>query len=201
MDFASQNLTAGQLNAIVKKLGGEEGAMRFLRDEIVVKVAERTFTTWRTLKLGTGLTTASDFRMALNKANCQIGHWANDILGQPAFTASVIVSEAPVNLVIASVAELGFKNGATCLDIYNRAKKLGLELCPAEVGPQLRLQYVDQPLNEWLIIAIEPISDSDGGLRVFGVDRSDDGLWLSSHDGSPRIFWDDDRRFVFVSRK
>ena len=35
MDFASQNLTAGQLNAIVKKLGGEEAAKRFLRDELV----------------------------------------------------------------------------------------------------------------------------------------------------------------------
>ena len=39
MNFASQNLTAGQLNAIVKKLGGEDGAMRFLRGdaEVVIK--------------------------------------------------------------------------------------------------------------------------------------------------------------------
>ncbi|MFA6278757.1 MAG: hypothetical protein WCS97_01940 [Candidatus Paceibacterota bacterium] len=36
MDFASKNLTAGQLNAIVKKLGGEEMALRFLRDELTV---------------------------------------------------------------------------------------------------------------------------------------------------------------------
>jgi hypothetical protein len=35
-EFASANLTAGQLNAIVKKLGGEEGALRFLRGEAVV---------------------------------------------------------------------------------------------------------------------------------------------------------------------
>ena len=37
MDFASQNLTAGQLNAIVKNLGGEEGALKFLRGELVVQ--------------------------------------------------------------------------------------------------------------------------------------------------------------------
>ena len=39
MNFASQNLTAGQLNAIVKKLGGEDGVMRFLRGdaEVVIK--------------------------------------------------------------------------------------------------------------------------------------------------------------------
>ena len=39
MDFASQNLTAGQLNAIVKNLGGEEGALKFLRGELVVQPA------------------------------------------------------------------------------------------------------------------------------------------------------------------
>ncbi len=33
----AQNLTAGQLNAIVKKLGGEEGALKFLRGELVVQ--------------------------------------------------------------------------------------------------------------------------------------------------------------------
>lgn len=39
MDFASQNLTAGQLNAVVKKLGGEEGVKKFLQglSEVVVK--------------------------------------------------------------------------------------------------------------------------------------------------------------------
>ena len=39
MEFASQNLTAGQLNAIVKNLGGEEGALKFLRGELVVQLA------------------------------------------------------------------------------------------------------------------------------------------------------------------
>jgi len=49
--FAMQNLTAGQLNAIVKKLGGEEGALKLLRDELVIseavakKLLERLSTT------------------------------------------------------------------------------------------------------------------------------------------------------------
>ncbi len=49
--FASQNLTAGQLNAIVKKMGGEEAALKFLRDELVFseavakKLLERLSTT------------------------------------------------------------------------------------------------------------------------------------------------------------
>jgi len=34
-EFASANLTAGQLNAIVKKIGGYDRALRFLRDELI----------------------------------------------------------------------------------------------------------------------------------------------------------------------
>ena len=34
--FASAGLTAGQLNAIVKKLGGHDSALRFLRGELTV---------------------------------------------------------------------------------------------------------------------------------------------------------------------
>jgi hypothetical protein len=43
-EFASAGLTAGQLNAIVKMLGGEEGALRFLRGELVVSKPARR---WR----------------------------------------------------------------------------------------------------------------------------------------------------------
>jgi len=41
IDFASQNqnLTIGQLNTIVKNLGGEDGALKFLRGELVVQPA------------------------------------------------------------------------------------------------------------------------------------------------------------------
>jgi len=39
-DFASANLTAGQLNALVKKVGGEERVLRVLRDELVLVVKE-----------------------------------------------------------------------------------------------------------------------------------------------------------------
>lgn len=160
------------------------------------------FKTWRTVKLGTGLKTADDFRKAHKKADCKIGDWGNDILGKPAFEQSVAEKETEVELVNVSVAELGFKDGATRKDIYNRAQELGLDLCPAEVGPQLRLQYQDQPKGEWVVIAMEPISDSDGDLCVFDVGRSDAGKrWLIARNGYPVNVWHGNRRFVFVRRK
>ena len=41
MEFASKNMTVGELNAIVKILGGEEGARSLLRGELVISRASR----------------------------------------------------------------------------------------------------------------------------------------------------------------
>ena len=164
----------------------------------MVKMAEKIFPIWKTIKLGTGLKTADDFRQVLKKAGCKIGNWGNDILGKSVFTASE--TEIEVDLVNVSVAELGFKDGATRRDIYERALELGLGLCHAEVSPQLRLQYKDQPMGEWLLIGMELISNSRGGLSVFNVGHDGDGFWLDGYGGYPDDFWDD-HRWVFVRRK
>jgi len=193
----------GLLHDLNDKLSGSNGSewfsalKRFLRKENPWEGKDK-FSVWRTLKLGTGLKTANDFRGALNSQGCKISDWAGDILGQPAFTASDIETE--VDLVNVSVAELGFKKGATRADIYKRALELGLELCPAEVGPQLRLQYKDQPRGEWLRIGMEPLADSDGYPNVFDVVHGVGELWLYGL-GHPGYFWRGDNRFVFVRRK
>ncbi len=194
MKYGELNL--GQVEAIVNKLGGMDGVRRFLSGEMVIKAIKQSFAIWKTIKLGTGLKTADDFRKALKRSGCKIGGWGNDILGKPTFTASDI--EMEVDLVNVSVAELGFKEGATRKDIYNKAKKLGLELCLNEVGPQLCLQYKDQPSGEWIRIAMEPISDSDGDLSIFRVEHDDRGLWLRGLYGFPDRFWLGYDRFVFV---
>jgi hypothetical protein len=190
------NWTLGQVEAVFNKLGGDEGVRRFLADELVVKPVQPELKVFKTIKLGTGLKTADGFRKAVKDKGMRIGDYANDILGKPAFT--VAKGETEVDLVVISVAELGFKDGAKREDIYVRAKELGLELCPSEVGPQLRMQYVDQPKDEWLVIGMEPIADSDGDLKLFYVKHGDDDLWLSSHYHNPHYFWSGSYRFVFV---
>ncbi|MBX4200170.1 hypothetical protein KW790_01800 [Candidatus Parcubacteria bacterium] len=200
MDFASQNLTAGQLNAIVKKLGGEDGAMRFLRGEIVVAVpTPPAFSIWKTVKLGTGKKNADDYRSAISQARMKIGNWGNDILGKPAFTVSE--TEVDLDLVVVRVLDLGFKDGAYSQVIITKALDLGLQLCPAEVGPALRLEYRDQPKGEWLVIGMEPITGSDGHPYVFHVAHDHDERWLHGSHGYPVNFWHADYRFVFVRPK
>ena len=154
------------------------------------------FKVWKTIKLGTGFRNADDFRKALESGGYRIGDWANDILGKPAF--KVAAEKIEVDLVKVTVAELGFKDGARRDQIYERAKEIGLELCPDEVGPQLRLQYRDQPNNEWILVGMESIFDSGGGLAVFGVGRRGSGLWLRGYWSNPDSFWGAGYRWVFV---
>ncbi len=157
------------------------------------------FKVWKTIRIGTGLRTVDDFRKALKEGGFRLSDWAEEILGKPAFTASE--TETEVDLMVVSVSELGFKDGATRRDIYNRVQELGLSLCPAEVGLQLRLQYKDQPKGEWLLVGMEPITDSDGNFFVFYVGCDDYGPWLSRNLGSPVSFWSAHSRWVFAQRK
>jgi len=157
--------------------------------------ATSRFNVWKTIKLGTGFKTADEFRRALRDGGFRISGWASDILGKPALKAAD--EETEVDLVKVTVAELGFKEGVRRDQIYERAKEFGLELCPAEVGPQLRLQYQDQPNGEWILVAMEPIFASDGNPRLFPVGRNDSGLWLSGLWSPPARFWPADRRWVF----
>jgi hypothetical protein len=161
-----------------------------------VVIESREWKVWKTIKLGMGLKTAADFRKAFTDAEMKIGDWGNDVLGNPAF--EVAEKETIVDLVVVSVAELGFNDGATRRGIYKRAHKLGLQACPAEIGPQLRLQYPDQPRAEWLVIGMDPITATDGRLSVFNVVRCNNEYWLHGYRGHPDYLWLASDRFVFV---
>lgn len=193
MKYGELNL--GQVEAIVNKLGGMEGVKRFLSGESVIKEAEYRFDVWKTIKLGTGLKTSEDFRRALADGGFTLTDWASDILGTSAFTAAT--EETEVDLVKVTVAELGFKTNARRDHIYERAKELGLELCPPEVGPQLRLQYKDQPDGERITIAMEPFLVSSYNPGLFRVVRDDSEPWLGSSWGNSDAFCSADSRWVF----
>lgn len=156
------------------------------------------FPVWKTIRLGTGLKTANDFRRALETDGFKIGKWANDIIGRPSFT--VATQKTEIELIRVCTAELGFNNGATCGDIYRQALRLGLKPCPNEVAPQLRLQYNNQPNDECLNIAMEPIIDFDAYPRIFSVQRHCE-KFLYSCCGSPGYFWDNNSQWIFVRYK
>ena len=196
--------SVGQLAALVYKMGDENArrmlscrqiTVTFKEEEQSACVVAEPWHIWKTIMIGTGVKDGEGFCFELEKKDYRIGDWARDMLGQKVFT--VATAEEAVDLVRLSVADLGFKEGARYDAIYARAIELGLELCPAEVGPQLRVQYPDQPRGELLLIAMETIRDSHGDLRVFCLGRDANGRWLSGSCGLPAFFRRAVSLFVF----
>jgi hypothetical protein len=108
-----------------------------------------------------------------------------------------------ITLIRLTVKDLGFTKNATTDQIYQRAAELGLELCPPEVGPYLRLNFTkafkrEQSVGDYLRIAMKQILGFYGSLHVFHVGRDDDGEisfgddWAKSTDG-----WNPAIGFVF----
>ena len=151
---------------------------------------------WKTIRIGTF---ANFFALsnALDAAGCGIGNSAGEILARPTFTVSATTTS--VELFTVSAAELGFRTDTALLaDIYARAKRLGFGLAAAEVGPQLRLQYFDQPIGEFLIIGMEPIRTWQGAPVILNVANGGTGLILIGQDGSAGAQIPATSRFVFV---
>lgn len=105
------------------------------------------------------------------------------------------------------VADLGFPDGATTVEIYQKAEELGLEICPPEIGPRIRLDYEQifqkaQPAREYFLIAMKQIFDTYGDPHVFGISRDGDGkAWLSDGWAGPGDRWGAGDEFVFRFRK
>ncbi len=155
------------------------------------------FPVWKTIKLGTDLKTPDDFCSALKKLNMKIGRWGKDMLNSSAFTVSD--REVEVDLVKVSVSDLGFKHGAYRPDIDVQVFEVGLRFCPAEVGPQLRLEYRDQPKREWCTVWMEPIIGSDDFFPYqFLVAEGHDELWLHGICSKDDGFWKADRCLVCI---
>ena len=66
------------------------------------------------------------------------------------------------------------------------------------MGPQLRLQYLDQPLGEALHIAMRPIARYTGEPTTFALINGGAGLLLTGNDGNLDLAVPRTRRFVFV---
>jgi hypothetical protein len=158
---------------------------------------------WKTIQIGTfrniialrealendacgTATPVSDAGHALPAAiPCKLGDSANEIIGRTGFALSGTPRQ--IELALVSGQDLGFSPDSqpSLREIYERAVARGYSLCPPEAGPQLRLQYVNQKIGEFLHIAMQPIRDYAGDLTVFSVGNGGAGLLLVGSSGSP----------------
>jgi hypothetical protein len=150
---------------------------------------------WKSVRLGTRRG-VNAYRNALAAAAVRIGDSADEILGRPAF--SYVAGETSVDVVRLVPAMLGFATEAPSLSaLYARATHVGLALCPAEVGLQLRLDYADQPARELLHVAMKPVATYRGKLVILVLANLGTGPVLIGSDGSTEFIVPRDFELVF----
>jgi hypothetical protein len=153
------------------------------------------FHAWRTVTLGIHKGVDA-YRNALDAAKIKIGDAADEILGRPAFP--YVTSKTEVQLALVSAPELGVDIQSKLSDIYRLAKRFGLTLCPGEVGPQLRLDYRDQPVGEVIDIAMEPVATYYGDPTILSLMNFGQGLALIGGDGRSDVIVTRTKRFIFA---
>ncbi|TSB47569.1 helicase [Alkalicoccobacillus porphyridii] len=162
--------------------------------------------TIRTIQLGvlTKLKLIEKFRqhsILLNEAGEKL--FASDL-----FTTSE--TNYLLTTVELSVGDLGLYEGATTDQLFKRAKDLNLSLGPLELGPLLRLQYLDQPegflgkpirQNQApfgsITISSEILSENDDFPKGFYIRKIDGALWLRGYRADQLHVWQADDQFVF----
>ena len=160
----------------------------------------------RTVQLG-GLT-KSELLEQLQRNAISMNECAERLFASERFTTSA--TRYSVTTVDLTVHDLGFPQGAIIGDIYARAGALGLSLCPLELGPHLRLQYLDQPEGYWgkpdrqhqapsgsITIASEKLTEDDDFPKGFYLRRIKGTLWLRGYRSGPEHIWELDDHFIF----
>ena len=184
---------------------GEADAQCATKDSLQYVVAPRSGTAavpqaeavrkvWKTITFGRFANTFA-LRNALDAAGCGIGDLAEQILARPAFAMN---PAEDVDLVVVSAAELGTPTETSPVDVYARAQERGLALAPAEVGPQLRLQYPDQPIGEFLHVGMNPINTWSGEPVIFALVNGGAALILIGTESSANAKTSATTRFLFV---
>lgn len=191
---------AGPFKDFSEKLGSSEGLMWFLAfKRFLRKENPWPLKLFPSVVLTIGGVSKDALTKQLKDEDYSISNWACDIMGKRAFTT--LQEPNTIELGWITVRGLGFEKEPTTKELFTRINEVG-ELCPAEVGPHLRLTDKDQQRGTLYWVAMEPITGSVGLPCVFCVERSGGGMrWLYAYCARPEGRWGLDDTFVFALRK
>jgi hypothetical protein len=160
----------------------------------------------RTVVVG-GLT-KSQLTHRLQQHSILINKFGETLLQDERFTTSE--TKYSLKTVELSVKDLGFPKGATMSQIFRQASERGLNLCPLELGPYLRLIYLDQPESDKgrdsqeghapsgsITIASERVSADDEFPKGFYLRNIKGELWLRGYIADDLHVWNSYDRFIF----
>ncbi len=162
--------------------------------------AIQTFPTWKTVKIGTGHKAIKDF------CKSEIG-----LTVQILKSLKVSTIEKEVRLVRVTISDLGLPDprGAHNSEVVKAAKSFGLRTCPLEVGPQLMLQYTDQPVGETIIVGMSSVLVTGTRYKqrcVLTVTAAEKGRYLSCHSSIDDtwgldVYWRPNWEGIFIQDK
>jgi len=101
-----------------------------------------------------------------------------------------------LSLAKVSLREIGFIKEPHLVSVLNRLKEFGCWWHPA-VGPALRFEYSDQPRDDYLALAMDPIPDHMGIPNIFNIDGGDGGENPACLD----VWWSGDSWDDHIERK
>lgn len=164
----------------------------------------------RTVEVG-GLT-KSQLIEKLQQYSILMNESGERLLADDKFTTSN--TKYSLQTVELTVGDLGFHDGSTTAQIIKRASELVLELCPLELAPHLRLEYLDQPEGYIgnplrvhqapagsITIASEILSEDDDFPKGFYLRRINGVLWLRGYRADHLHVWNPGDHFIFCQTK
>jgi len=132
------------------------------------------FKVWKTIKLG-GFINVAKILEEIKKANIEIdGFDVEEALQK----ISLEKEEKELDLVILPLSAFEMKVGSKFSEVYRKAEKFGLEICPAEVVLQLLLQYEDKSRYGSLYVITKTSFNSRDEVSLFEISDRFDKLSL-----------------------
>lgn len=193
--FASANLTAGQLNAIVKKLGGHEAALKFLRGELN-KWREQDDVIY--FSVTSDGTTGAEWISRLKSKGIEICDYAKHILYYKGFNPS-----SGITYEIAVLKGKIFRiEDSINSKIFKEAKKRKLTKPNFEIACLMREKFSDKELDDmgldFLVTMHKPLIDPTGGNgSLYGL-RFGIGSYLHASFFHSDDHWPTRTGFAFV---
>jgi hypothetical protein len=150
----------------------------------------------------------AELRRELEVGGIRLNQAAEELFAHPAFTTAAW--SQLLECVEASVSDLGLPAGAVMGTVLHRAGERGLAMCPLEVGPHLRLQYLDQPEGflghppsqhrapPGSLTVVSPLLSEDPEVpQGFYLRRIHGELWLRGYKSGPEHVWSAEDRLLF----
>jgi hypothetical protein len=137
---------------------------------------------WRTVPSGIYKSPeAMRHALAVGPKRIAVGDGADALIGRLTFWQF----RRENRLVRLSGADLGLRGPTevTLFEVYKRAGDLEYNFCQVETGPMLRLDYLDQPVGEYLHIPVYH-NQYDGTASSFNVGNDGTSYLLFGGDGT-----------------